>query len=113
VQRALAAFAVSRPADAVRVRVGVHTGEAIRGDDGDLFGRHVVVAARIANLAQGGEILASSLVREIVEPRGDVTFTAPRSVQLKGIAGAQLVHAVSWRDAPQLGITSAGRPGGR
>ena len=35
-----------------------------------MFGRHVVLAARIANEATGGEILVSSLVREIIETRG-------------------------------------------
>ena len=45
----------------------------------------------------GGEILASSLVREIVESRGDVLFGPPRSVTLKGMGGTQMAHPVSWR----------------
>ena len=80
----------------VRVRVGVHTGEVIIDDDGDLFGRHVNMAARVANEAHGGEILVSSLVREIVETRGDLEFGEPRTVQLKGLPGAHLVHPLRW-----------------
>jgi class 3 adenylate cyclase len=107
VQRALAAYARSRPVEAVRVRVGLHTGEVIVGDDGDVFGRHVITAARIANLAAGGEILASSLVREIVEARGDVMFGAPRTVALKGIGGSQIVHPVLWREGAHPGLEAA------
>ena len=38
----------------------------------------------------------SSLVREIVEPRGDVQFAGSRTVTLKGLTGSHLVHAVRW-----------------
>ena len=55
---------------------GLHTGEVIQDDD-DLFGKHVVLAARIANEARCGEILVSSLVREIVDARGDLRFGDP------------------------------------
>jgi class 3 adenylate cyclase len=81
----------------VRVRMGLHTGEAIVDETGDLFGQHVIIASRIANLAAGGEILVSSLVKEIVSPRGDVVFDAGRSVVLKGIEGACMVHPLDWR----------------
>jgi class 3 adenylate cyclase len=96
VQRALTTVARSRPADSLRVRVGVHTGEVIQGDDGDLFGRHVVMAARVAGTARGGEILVSSLVRELVEPRGEFAFGTTRDVELKGLGGTHLVHPVEW-----------------
>ena len=56
----------------LRERMGMHTGEVVIDDSGDLFGKHVVVAARIGALAVGGEILVSSLVRQIAEPRGDI-----------------------------------------
>ena len=66
------------------------------GDDGDLFGRHVVMASRVADQAHGGEILVSSLVREIVEPRGDIVFGESRTAVLKGLAGEHLLHRVVW-----------------
>jgi len=109
VQRALHALARSRPGDGVRVRVGAHTGEVILGDDGDLFGRHVVIASRIADAARGGEILVSSMVRELVEPRGEFTFGAARSVTLKGFAQSQLVHPLDWS---QIAQQSSQRNGG-
>jgi class 3 adenylate cyclase len=95
-QRALQSWARSQPTSAVRVRVGIHIGEVIRVED-DFFGKHVIVAARVANAARGGEILVSALVREIVDARGDLTFDEPRTVGLKGLPGDWPVHPVRWR----------------
>jgi len=95
IMRALDAHGRSRPTDALRIRIGMHAGEAIV-EDGDLFGKPVVLAARIASQAHGGEILVSSLVREIVESRGDLIFGGSRRVQLKGLEGAHSLHAVDW-----------------
>jgi class 3 adenylate cyclase len=94
-QRALHAWAHSQPTSAVRVRVGMHTGEVIREND-DLLGRHVNIAARVGNAARGGEILVSSLVREIVDARGDLRFGDPRTVVLKGLSGEWTLHPVIW-----------------
>jgi class 3 adenylate cyclase len=97
IQRDLARVAEADPDRVLRVRMGLHTGEVLVGDDGDLFGKHVVVAARIASLAQGGEILVSSLVRQIAEARGDLPFSAPRAVELRGIGGVEMVSSLEWR----------------
>ena len=43
--------------------MGLHAGEAIR-EEGDFFGRSVILAARIAAQACGGEILVSEELRE-------------------------------------------------
>ncbi|KKK82898.1 hypothetical protein LCGC14_2798790, partial [marine sediment metagenome] len=48
----------------IHVRIGLHTGEAIKEAD-DFFGKNVILAARIAGQAQGGEILVSSLLKEL------------------------------------------------
>ncbi len=101
VQQRIRALEAVEP-ESVKIRVGLHTGEAIADDDGDLFGQSVIIAARIANAATGGEILVSSLVREIIEPRGDIAFGDSRSVHLKGIAGGHVVHPIAWWDRPEL-----------
>jgi class 3 adenylate cyclase len=95
IQRAMEDGITEDGVETVRVRLGIHTGEAISARDGDLFGRHVVVAARIADAAAGGEILVSSLVREIALGRGDLVFGDARTVHLKGI-GDHAVHQVMW-----------------
>jgi DNA-binding NarL/FixJ family response regulator/class 3 adenylate cyclase len=83
----------------LRVRMGMHTGEpAVREDD--LHGRTVVKAARIADLARGGEILVSSVVRELAEADEDageeLWFEEAREVELRGLRGRHLVMAARW-----------------
>ena len=80
----------------ISVRMGLHTGEMIKEGD-DFFGKHVNLAARIAAQADGGEILVSSLLRELTASGGDIDFGEPRSVELKGLAGVQERVPISWR----------------
>src|SRR4051812_15004157 len=72
---------------ALRVRIGVHTGAAIKRAE-DYFGRNVVVAARIAAQAHGGEILVSEQLRELAAAPVD---GEPRDLTLKGLDGTQRV----------------------
>ena len=83
----------------LRVRMGMHTGEpAVREDD--LHGRTVVKAARIADLARGGEIVVSSVVRELAEADEDLGeelwFDDTREVELRGLRGRHIVMAARW-----------------
>jgi class 3 adenylate cyclase len=79
----------------IRVRMGLHTGEAIKDGD-DFFGKHVNLAARIAGQAEGGEILASSLLKELTASAGDIAFSEGREVELKGLTGSHHVFQVAW-----------------
>ncbi len=69
IQKAFAAHNDSAD-EPIKVRIGLNAGEPIAEDDpsgrGDLFGTVVNMAARIAEQADGGEILASNVVRELV-----------------------------------------------
>jgi adenylate cyclase len=67
-QRAFDERNASAP-EPVTVRVGLNAGEPIQ-EDGDLFGETVILAARIAAQAQGGEVLASMAVRELCAGKG-------------------------------------------
>jgi adenylate cyclase len=80
---------------AVLVRIGIHHGDVVHRDN-DIFGRNVAHAARVAALAEGGEILVSEAVASALEGCGDITFAEPREVQLKGLAGDHQVCAVEW-----------------
>jgi class 3 adenylate cyclase len=93
VQEAIAHDLAGHPDGPVRVRIGLHTGEAIR-EESDFYGKNVVVAARIADQAHGGEILASSVVKELAESSGDVVFEGPREVELAGLAGRHAVYKI-------------------
>jgi class 3 adenylate cyclase len=93
IQDAVAADLGEHPDGPIRVRIGLHTGEAIR-QESDFYGKNVAVAARIADQARGGEILASSLVKQLTESAGDVAFEDGREVQLAGLAGTHAVYKV-------------------
>jgi class 3 adenylate cyclase len=95
-QRAFAAHNGRDPEATIRVRIGLHTGEAIRDAD-KFFGKTVIQAFRIADLAKGGEILTSSLAKELLASAGDLRFDAGREVELKGLAGPHRVFALDWR----------------
>ncbi len=79
----------------LHVRVGVHTGEVIR-NSGDVYGRHVNYAARVAAAAQANEILVSELVQQLTASMGDFTFGPKRFAELKGFAEPQPVYPVVW-----------------
>ena len=97
IQRALSEHAERNP-EATKVRIGLHTGEVIKEGD-DFFGTHVALAARIAGTADGGEILVSSLLKELTDG-GDVVFGDGREVELKGLAGRRRIYEVLWRAEP-------------
>ena len=78
----------------VRVRIGLHTGEAIR-ENTDFYGRNVTLAARIAARARGGETLVSEIVKRLTESAGDLEFTDERDLELDGISGTQRIYAVA------------------
>lgn len=78
------------------VRMGLHTGEVIREGD-DLYGRNVILASRIAGTARGGEILVSSLTKELTDSSGDLDFSDNREVELKGLNGTFQVWSLDWK----------------
>ncbi|MGI5125550.1 adenylate/guanylate cyclase domain-containing protein [Pseudonocardia sp. CA-107938] len=83
--------ALRERSDGIRVRIGIHEGTSVRRGD-DLFGRNVALAARVAALAQGGEVLVSEAVRDAVPDAG---YDDGRDVELKGLRGTHRVYAVS------------------
>ena len=85
----------------IRVRIGLNAGEPIAEDDpggrGDLFGTAVIVAARIAARANGGEILVSDVVRQLVAGKGFL-FNDRGDHALKGFEDPVRVFEVRWRE---------------
>lgn len=84
IQAAIAAGLGGHPDGPVRVRIGLHTGEAIREEE-DFYGKNVVLAARIAAQAAPEQILVSDVVKHLVESRGDIRFGDRRDIELKGL----------------------------
>ena len=66
------------------LRVGLSSGEASREAD-DYFGDPVIEAARLCARAEGGQILASDLVRASAGRRSAHAFTSLGELELKGL----------------------------
>ena len=94
IQRAVDARLGEHPDGPIRLRIGLHTGEAIR-DEADFYGKNVVLAARITDQARGGEILVSSVVKQLTESAGDIHFERLGDVELTGLSGTYDVYRVA------------------
>jgi class 3 adenylate cyclase/pimeloyl-ACP methyl ester carboxylesterase len=79
----------------LNVRVGLNAGEPIE-EEGDLFGSTVILAARIAAAAAGGEVLASMAVRELCSGKGFL-FADRGEFVAKGFEEPVRMFEVSWR----------------
>ncbi len=79
----------------IKVRIGLNAGEPIAEDD-DLYGTAVNLAARIAAQAEGGEILASEAVRQIVAGK-KFPFSDRGETALRGFEDRVHIYQVSWR----------------
>ncbi len=82
VHAALAAATVAGE-QGLAIRVGLHTGE-IAVEEADISGLAVAVASRVASLAQSGEVLVSSTVRDLVAGSG-LRFADKGPQALKGL----------------------------
>ncbi|MEY2417846.1 MAG: hypothetical protein QOG90_526 [Actinomycetota bacterium] len=77
----------------VDVRVGLHTGECeVRGDD--LSGVAVHIAQRVSSLAQPGEVIVSSTMKDLVVG-SELEFTDRGEHKLKSVPGNWRLFAVA------------------
>jgi class 3 adenylate cyclase len=87
-------------AEPIKVRIGLNAGEPIEEDDpdgrSDLFGTAVNLAARIASNADGGEILASDVVRQLVAGK-KFLFNDRGETELRGFEDPVRVYEVRWQ----------------
>jgi class 3 adenylate cyclase len=88
--------ASSAPTEAIRVRIGLNAGEPIAEDE-DLFGTAVILAARIAAKAEGGEMLVANVVRELAAGKGFL-FSDRGDVILRGFEDPVRLYEVRWRE---------------
>jgi class 3 adenylate cyclase len=75
------------------LRMGLHSGFVIANPD-QLLGRNVVLAARIADKAAGGEILVSSTLKEYTEGDPRFRFELRGEFHFKGMLGEHVIYAV-------------------
>ena len=96
VQRALAAYNRSHPTQPVKLRIGLHTGEAMRSGH-DLLGSSVDAAARIMARADADQILVSDILKAVLGAAKDLEFKDHKRVHLKGFAERWRLWEVVWQ----------------
>jgi class 3 adenylate cyclase len=103
VQRAMAdAYASLPPERRIVFRVGIHQGDVVFAEDGDIFGDGVNIAARLEGIADPGGICVSSRVQEDAVGKLGVTFEDMGEQSLKNIS----------RPVRTYRVRPAGRPVG-
>lgn len=96
-QRAVAEDNGRNPGQELQVRIGLNCGHALREEE-DVFGSVVVVAARIASLARGGQILVTETARGLAGSQRGVRYLHVGRRRLKGLDGSYDLWAVPWRE---------------
>lgn len=96
-QRNFDRYNQGHPAQPLHLRIGLHFGEAIRDED-KFFGKTVIQAFRIADLAVGDEVLISEELHTACTKVSGIQFGEPRLVALKGIREPQHVVPLDWRE---------------
>lgn len=98
IQRSLTKIRPGSRLAGVKVRIGAHRGSAVHRD-GDLFGRNVAYAARVAAQADGSEVLVSDAVLQSI-PEETLSVLETREAELKGVPGTHKLHLIDWRRRP-------------
>ncbi|MGH8972898.1 MAG: BTAD domain-containing putative transcriptional regulator [Acidimicrobiia bacterium] len=107
-----AAGAQSRAEKPLAVRVGLHAGQPMR-DEADFHGTPVVVAKRLCDRAEGGQVLASVLISDLIGSRRDeFAFRHLGPLPLKGlavpVAACEVVPRAAAETAPSATTTAPG-----
>jgi class 3 adenylate cyclase len=84
----------------LRIRIGVHTGQAIV-EKGDIFGDTVNVAARVESKGKGDEIVVSGSTAQRVK-NADFYLTKKGSFVPKGKKNAMTIYRCNWKEAEDL-----------
>jgi class 3 adenylate cyclase/pimeloyl-ACP methyl ester carboxylesterase len=93
----------------LEIRAGVHTGECEVGKD-RVSGIAVHIGARIAALASSGEVLVSSVVKDLVAG-SDLRFAERGPTRLKGIPNEWRIYALLTDEPRPSPVARADAPG--
>ena len=77
----------------LEIRAGVHTGEC-ELHEGKVAGLAVVIGSRVAAAAEGGQVLVSQTVKDLVAGSG-IAFEDRGVASLKGVPGEWRLYAVT------------------
>ena len=96
VQQELRQYNRDNPEAALPLRVGMSVGEPIR-EEKDMFGKSVILAARISAKADAHQILVCNIVHALTASVGDIDFHDIGDFELRGISEKQRLFEVVWR----------------
>lgn len=97
IQRDVERLSLAQPAEALRLRAGLHSGDVVR-EHGDLMGSAANAAARIESAAGPGEIFVSETVRMLLGPGSGFRLTDRGAHTLKGFDEPWRLFEVAWRE---------------
>ena len=96
-QRAVQAYNEANPQRPIAVRMGINSGD-VSHFAGDAHGTAVHAAARIADKAQGDQILISQLVSDLAGSHGSVKLADRGLFWLKSFPDRWRLYEVLWRE---------------
>jgi TolB-like protein/tetratricopeptide (TPR) repeat protein len=91
-------------------RIGIHQGDIVVEDDGDIFGDGVNIAGRLEALAEPGGICVSARVQEDAAGKLDLAFRDLGERQLKNIARAVRAYAIEVGVVRSSGLPATSAP---
>jgi class 3 adenylate cyclase len=94
-QRALAEHNVARPEAQLLARMGAAAGEPVSHQE-DLFGAAVILASRLSNRAQPGQIIVAGVVRDLCMGK-TFSFSDQGELELKGFGEPVRAYEVNWQ----------------
>ena len=83
------------PESRIDLRIGVHQGDIVVEEDGDIFGDGVNIAARLEGIAEPGGICVSARVQEDAVGKLDLAFRDLGEQQLKNITRPVRTYAIN------------------
>lgn len=112
IQKAVRASSDAGPTEALSVGIGIDAGEPVYSEQ-DFVGQAVNRAARIADQAEGDEIIVSDVVRGLAGQMVGVELRDRGEHDLKGVAETLRLHEVIWEGEsatqPRLDLAELGR----
>ena len=97
IQRAIEDHNRANPDMTLSVRMGLNSGDVTQSS-GDAHGTAVHAASRVADKAQGGQILVSQVVQDLAGTLGDTRIVDRGLFWLKGFPDRWRLFEVLWRD---------------
>jgi class 3 adenylate cyclase/tetratricopeptide (TPR) repeat protein len=95
IQQALQRYGRDHADRRIRVRIGLHHGEAVERD-GTLYGQAVNAASRVMSEAAGGQILVTAAVRDPVESARGFSLVDRGLYWLRGFPDRWRLYEVEW-----------------